>query len=89
MTEAQQYIGIGFGVISLLGFLNVWFIIRLVEKIDFSADAVKELKGEIKRFSDKISEIKELFDRVDELEKDVLILKHVAKTHHPESCSRV
>lgn len=86
--ETAQYLGIGIGLVLMLGTLNVFFITRLVKKLDYSADAVKDLQGELKHLSEKISEIKDLCNRIDKLEKDVVILQYVAHKYHPEACSR-
>lgn len=76
VTEASQYIGIAIGLVSMLGVLNVFFIVRLVKKLDSSSDNVKELQIEVKHLAEKISALGNIYDRIAKIEKQIALIQY-------------
>lgn len=85
VSEVSWYIGVGSAIISTLGALNIFFIVRLVKKIEMSAETIIGLRVKVDSLSEKILAIGGLHDRMMQVEKDMAILQYVAKRHHPET----
>lgn len=75
MGEPSWYLGVAIGLISMLGVLNIFFITRLVKKLETSSDSVKELQSDVKHLSEKISMLSDVFFRLAQLEKDMALIK--------------
>lgn len=85
INDFAWYIGVGSAIISTLGALNIFFIVRLVKKIELSAETIISLRGKVDSLSEKIIMMGGIHDRMIQVEKDLAVLQYVAKRHHPET----
>lgn len=77
MGEPSWYLGVAIGLITMLGVLNIFFITRLVRKLETSSDSVRDLQSEVKHLSEKISMLSDVFSRLARLEKDMALIQFV------------
>lgn len=85
MSELSQYIGTALAVVLVLGTMNVFFIMRLVNKIEDSSDTIIDLKSKLQNMVDRLECVPKLHMRMSSLERDIAVLQVVAKHHHPET----
>lgn len=67
-------------IITMMGSANAFFIVRLIKKIEESAEASKEVKKDLSHLSEKVKELTDLSARMFILEKQLAVLEYVVKT---------
>lgn len=85
MSELAWYFGAGIGLFFIQGTINIFFIVRVFKKVDASTEGIIALQKDILHLSEKVSEVKNLQDRLTFAEKEIAVLQHVARCHHPET----
>lgn len=76
MIMDPNFQAVSFGVLSVLASINVFFISRLIKKIDDSAERVNDLKKDMQFLSEKVSQLSDMSGRIIELEKRFAILDY-------------
>lgn len=77
MNGPQIGLDLFLAVVTTLGSLNAYFIQRLVKKIDESAENVREFKIQLSHVNEKVSQIADLYTRLNVLEKQLAVLEYV------------
>lgn len=64
-------------VIILMGSINIYFIQKLIIKIDESSESTKELKKDFSHLSERVKELADMSARLHILEKQIAVFEFV------------
>lgn len=72
------------GSIVVMGSINVFFVQRLVRKIEESSENIREFKRDLAHLTEKVNQISDINHRLNVLEKQLAVFEYVVMSKQPQ-----